>query len=86
MKGLEDLGLLKLDFLGLRNLTVIDNAIKLIEQNGKKIDIENISLDDQDVYKLFTKLMHVQFEVQCSQQFYQKEYILLEVDEKRLQL
>ncbi|MEC8703800.1 MAG: DNA polymerase III subunit alpha, partial [Candidatus Neomarinimicrobiota bacterium] len=49
MKGLEDLGLLKLDFLGLRNLTVIDNAIKLIEENGNKIDIENIPLDDQEV-------------------------------------
>ena len=55
MKGLEDLGLLKLDFLGLRNLTVIDNTIKLIEENGKKIDIENIPFDDQEVYKLFTK-------------------------------
>ena len=32
MKGLEDLGLLKLDFLGLRNLTVFDNAIKLIKE------------------------------------------------------
>ena len=55
MKGLEDLGLLKLDFLGLRNLTVIDNAIKLIEENGNKIDIENIPLDDQEVYKYLQK-------------------------------
>ena len=31
MKGLEDLGLLKMDFLGLRNLTVIDKAVKLIK-------------------------------------------------------
>ena len=34
MKGLEELGLLKMDFLGLRNLTVIDKAIKLIEQSA----------------------------------------------------
>ena len=36
MKGLEELGLLKLDFLGLRNLTVIDKTLKLIEESGKK--------------------------------------------------
>ena len=50
MKGLEDLGLLKLDFLGLRNLTVIDNTIKLIQDKGDKIDIEKIPLDDSKVY------------------------------------
>ena len=42
MKGLEDLGLLKMDFLGLRNLTVIDKAVKLIEKIEKPIDIEKI--------------------------------------------
>jgi len=55
MKGLEDLGLLKLDFLGLRNLTVIDNAIKLIKEHGEEINIEKISLEDAEVYKLFAK-------------------------------
>ena len=55
MKGLEDLGLLKLDFLGLRNLTVIDNTLKLIQDKGDKIDIEKIPLDDSKVYKLFSK-------------------------------
>ena len=39
MKGLEELGLLKMDFLGLRNLTVIDKAIKLIEANVESLDI-----------------------------------------------
>ena len=34
---------------------MIDNTIKLIEENGKKIDIENIPFDDQEVYKLLTK-------------------------------
>ena len=55
MKGLEELGLLKLDFLGLRNLTVIDNTIKLIQDKGEKINIEKIPLDDPKVYKLFAK-------------------------------
>ena len=75
MKGLEDLGLLKLDFLGLRNLTVIDNAIKLIEENGNKIDIENIPLDDQEVYKLFTKGLTIgvfQFESSGMREFLKK--------------
>ncbi|MEC7853737.1 MAG: DNA polymerase III subunit alpha, partial [Candidatus Neomarinimicrobiota bacterium] len=75
MKGLEDLGLLKLDFLGLRNLTVIDNTIKLIEENGKKIDIENIPFDDQEVYKLFTKGLTIgvfQFESSGMREFLKK--------------
>ncbi len=55
MKGLEELGLLKMDFLGLRNLTVIDNTLKLLKARGKKINIEKIPLDDPAVYKLFTK-------------------------------
>ena len=56
MKGLEELGLLKLDFLGLRNLTVIDNAVKLIKDGGNDIDIENIPFDDQSVY---LSLIHI---------------------------
>jgi len=55
MKGLEDLGLLKMDFLGLRNLTVIDKTKKLIDQNNKSLDIHNISLNDKKVYNLFSK-------------------------------
>ena len=55
MKGLEKLGLLKMDFLGLRNLTVIKRALELIENNHKKVDIQSIPLDDDDVYDLFTK-------------------------------
>ena len=55
MKGLEELGLLKMDFLGLRNLTVIDKAIKLIEANGESIDIEKLSFENSEVYKLFSK-------------------------------
>ena len=55
MKGLEELGLLKLDFLGLRNLTVIDNTLKLLKEREKEIEIEKIPLDDSKVYKLFSK-------------------------------
>lgn len=50
---LEELGLLKMDFLGLRTLTVIRDAVNLIEQgHDKKIDINNINYDDHDVYKM----------------------------------
>ena len=55
MKGLEELGLLKMDFLGLRNLTVIDKAVSLINANGGNIDLEKLSLEDEKVYKLFAK-------------------------------
>ena len=55
MKGLEELGLLKMDFLGLRNLTVIDKAVKLIEKKGEDIDIDTLPLDDSSVYELFSK-------------------------------
>lgn len=54
MSILEKIGLLKMDFLGLRNLTVIDAAVKLIrETTGKTIDIETIPIDDQNTFKLF---------------------------------
>ena len=50
----EDLGLLKMDFLGLKNLTVIENACEVIEKlHGVKIDIDNLPLDDAPTYKLF---------------------------------
>ena len=50
MTTLEELGLLKMDFLGLRTLTVIQNAVQLAEQNtGKKIDIDHINYDDKAV-------------------------------------
>ena len=44
MKGLEDLGLLKMDFLGLRNLTVINKALELIKSKGEKVEIEKVSM------------------------------------------
>ena len=50
MTTLEELGLLKMDFLGLRNLTVIHNAVRLAEKSsGKKIDLDHIDYADQAV-------------------------------------
>lgn len=54
MKDVEESGLLKMDFLGLRTLSIIDTALALIEQNhGVKIDIDAIPLDDPKTYELF---------------------------------
>jgi len=48
-------GLLKVDFLGLRNLTIIEEALKYVEMNsGKKIDIHHIPLDDKKTYDLIS--------------------------------
>jgi len=56
-KDLEDLGLLKIDFLGLRNLTIIDNITSLIERKeGKKINIYNVPLDDKKTFELLKRV------------------------------
>jgi len=48
MNGIESLGLLKMDFLGLRNLDVISDALELIEEvRGERVDIDTIPLDDE---------------------------------------
>ncbi len=53
MHGVEALGLLKMDFLGLRNLTTIERALELIERNtGESIDVDNLPLDDAKVYAM----------------------------------
>jgi DNA polymerase-3 subunit alpha len=53
MTTIEELGLLKMDFLGLRTLTVIQDAVDLVEMStGEKIDIHNIDFEDPDVYKM----------------------------------
>jgi DNA polymerase-3 subunit alpha len=52
MKAVEKMGLLKMDFLGLTTLTVIDDCVKLIEQTrGEKLDIEMVPLDDPETFK-----------------------------------
>ena len=56
MNELERLGLLKMDFLALATLTVLDDAVKLIEGNrGVKLELENIPLDDPATYRLFAE-------------------------------
>lgn len=53
---LEELGVLKMDFLSVRNLTVLNNVLKDIEANSnKKFNIHNIPLDDRQVFELFSK-------------------------------
>ena len=55
MNSLEEMGLLKMDFLGLRNLTVINKTIKMIYNNHQQlIDINTIDLLDKKVYELFS--------------------------------
>jgi DNA polymerase III subunit alpha len=52
----EDIGLLKMDFLGLRNLTVLDDAIRGIRENrGVEIDLETLGLDDRLTYELLAR-------------------------------
>lgn len=58
MGFVEELGLIKFDFLGLKTLTVIDNALKIINRNLKQgqppFDINTIPLDDEETYKLLS--------------------------------
>ncbi len=55
MHGVEDLGLLKMDFLGLRNLDVISDALELIRiSSGIDVDIDNVPLDDDKTYELLS--------------------------------
>ncbi|HZU74716.1 MAG TPA: DNA polymerase III subunit alpha [Acidimicrobiales bacterium] len=56
MHGVEDLGLLKMDFLGLRNLSVIERALDLIAlSTGERPDIDRIPLDDDAVFAMLRK-------------------------------
>lgn len=56
MKELDSVGLLKMDFLGLRTLTIIRDTAALVKKNrGIEIDIENIPLDDKETYQLFSR-------------------------------
>lgn len=55
MTTLEELGLLKMDFLGLRTLTVLQNALAMIKKNhGIDIDLKNIDYDDKKVYEFIS--------------------------------
>ncbi len=55
-KVIESAGMLKMDFLGLKTLTIIVDALRLIERNhGVKIDIDDIPLDDEKTYALYQR-------------------------------
>jgi len=55
MKGIEDIGLLKMDFLGLRTLTVIDDTLEMLREDlNLALDIDTIPLDDKKTYQLFS--------------------------------
>jgi DNA polymerase-3 subunit alpha len=56
MEDIESLGLLKMDFLGLKNLTTIKKAADLIEQNkGLKLDLDQLPLDERKALEIITK-------------------------------
>ena len=56
MGSLEKIGLLKMDFLGLRNLTIIDNTVKLVRQTkGIHIDISNMDYSDEATFRLISR-------------------------------
>ncbi len=56
MGPVEDLGLLKMDFLGLSNLTIINNALRIIRKvHDVDIDLSSLPLDDEETYKLFQR-------------------------------
>lgn len=56
MHAIEDLGLLKMDFLGLRNLTTIQETVRLVaESGGGKIDMTHLPLDDAKTYELLQR-------------------------------
>jgi DNA polymerase-3 subunit alpha len=76
MKDLEDAGLLKMDFLGLRTLTVIDNALEMIEQgHGVKIDLDRLPEADAKTLEMFSRGQTValfQFESSGMQDYLRK--------------
>ena len=55
MKMVEDAGLVKFDFLGLKTLTVIDTAVRLIERRGIDIDVAGLPIDDLPTYEMLAR-------------------------------
>lgn len=54
MTTIEELGLLKMDFLGLRTLTVINDCVNMVKKKNPNFNIETVPLDDKKVYDLFS--------------------------------
>ena len=55
MVTLEELGLLKMDFLGLRNLTILEDAVEMVRRREPEFSLENIPEDDQPVFDMLTQ-------------------------------
>jgi DNA polymerase-3 subunit alpha len=55
LKWVEPAGLVKFDFLGLKTLTVLDNAVKMINRNGTKFALADIPIDDAPTFEMLTK-------------------------------
>jgi len=55
MKDIEEIGLLKMDFLGLKTLTALDRAERLVREGGGALDIETLPLDDAATYRLLAE-------------------------------
>ncbi|MFZ5516552.1 MAG: DNA polymerase III subunit alpha [Candidatus Zhuqueibacterota bacterium] len=53
MKSLDSVGVLKMDFLGLRTLTVMDDTLKLLRKRGVELDLDALNLEDPDTFKIF---------------------------------
>ena len=54
MIGCETIGLLKMDFLGLRTLTVLHQTVQMLKKKGIDIDLDNLPLDDKETYEIFS--------------------------------
>ncbi|MDZ7369765.1 MAG: DNA polymerase III subunit alpha [candidate division KSB1 bacterium] len=75
MSVLDDVGMLKMDFLGLRTLTVIKRTVDAVRARGIDIDLKTLPLDDPKVYKLFSEGQTVgifQFESSGMQEYLRK--------------
>lgn len=56
MNAIADMGLLKMDFLGLRNLTILKTTVEIIKRTkGKEIDLDNLDIEDKKTYKLMAE-------------------------------
>src|SRR3989344_1238344 len=67
MHSIEDLGLLKMDFLGLKNLTIIEDTLaRIYVIRGEKVDLEHIPYDDKKTYELLQSALSTSvFQLEC---------------------
>ena len=56
--AMDDLSLIKMDFLGLKTLDIIDDALKIAGLTWKDVDINHLNLDDEEVYNNIYKVGH----------------------------